>query len=583
MKPSTALGTDTKKTSNRWFRAAAHRGEIEHLFDLYWGGKERRITGMTLRIIGVNVIALIFLVFGVIYLGQYHEKLVEAKIKQFETEILLVGSAVSGVAVVQSDDNKPVFSLQKAEEIVFRLAQTLGDHLLIFQNDVIVIDSHNIMHTQALVQGPVLKVEQNPQDVLGSVEILKDMAMPIALLLPQHNDLELFHGINSINIKDYPDAMSAKNKNISISAWHDSESKVILTAAVPIINEQQDVIATVMLIGDGADIQAALGDAWFDILKIFLLTLFVTIFLSIYLSGVIAKPLRKLARAAENVRKGKINYSEIPDLSDRNDEIGELSIVLREMTYALWERMDAIESFAADVSHEIKNPLTSLKSAVETMFLVKKEDDRFKLLNVIKHDIERLDRLITDISHASRIDAELSREVFTEIDLKKVLRHLVDAYKSPLEREAWHQGDQDQALKDGVLITLNMHVHGDIKITGSEGRLIQVFQNILSNALSFSPVQSKIKIMIQRNEHHVRVIFEDQGMGIPESKLENIFDRFYSDRPEYEEYGRHSGLGLAICKQIITAHNGMIYAENAQDRSGEITGARFVVILNTHD
>jgi len=337
------------------------------------------------------------------------------------------------------------------------------------------------------------------------------------------------------------------------------------------------------MVSDGEDINHALGDAWFNILKIFLLTLFITILLSIYLSGVIARPLRKLASAAENVRKGKLKHTEIPDMSDRKDEIGELSIVLRDMTNALWDRMDTIEAFAADVSHEIKNPLTSLKSAVETAFIVKNKEDMDKLLEIIKHDIERLDRLISDISNASRLDAELSREMFNKIDMKALLRHLLDSYKSPLEREAENSHNSDEALKDGILITLDMADHADIFVRGSEGRLIQVFQNIISNAISFAPIKTTIKILVTLKGNRVTIAIEDEGSGIPENQLENVFGRFYSERPEHEKYGQHSGLGLSICKQIITAHNGIIYAENNKDRDGNVIGARFVVILNVVD
>lgn len=581
-KHSTESDTATKKTS-RWFRIGTHRGEIDQLLDLYWSGKERRITNLTLRIMGVNTIAVITLIFGVVYLSQYHTTLVASKLEHFETEIMLVTAAITeGALATETSEEGEVFFLSKfkAELLSARLGATLNKRILIFDtNKDLIADSEVLIEKNSVK--PIFQVVKEQDRKLESVEVLKDMASWITSFFPQHNTLPLFEGVKSHSANDYMDAVDAFNKNLRMSAWRDrkSDNGLILTAAMPILT-QSKIAGVVMMVSDGDDINEALGDAWFNILKIFVVTLFITILLSIYLSGVIARPLRKLANAAENVRKGKLKHTEIPDMSDRNDEIGELSIVLRDMTHALWDRMDTIEAFAADVSHEIKNPLTSLKSAVETAGIVKKKEDLDRLLDIIKHDIERLDRLISDISNASRLDAELSREMFDVLDFKKMLRHLLDSYKSPLERETDSHHHSDEALKDGILITLDMPDHIDVFVRGSEGRLIQVFQNIISNALSFAPIKTSIKILVTVKDHRVSVAIEDEGPGIPESQLDNVFKRFYSERPEHEKYGQHSGLGLSICKQIITAHSGILYAENKIDRSDKVTGARFIVILN---
>lgn len=568
------------RKSSRWFRIGSQNGDIEQLFDLYWGGKERRITGLTLRIIGVNIIAVIGLILGVIYLGQYHSTLIEAKLKRFETEVVLVSAAISEGAIFTDIENANIASLSssKAQILSARLGATLGKRILVFDTDnVMVADSKAIIESQDI--DPIFTVVEEKKRHLDSVELLKDTAGWIISFFPQYDQLPLFPGILSQDANHYADVLEAKSKKLSISAWRDTDGEIILTAALPLV-AQYDVVGVVMLVGDDEAINSAMVDAWFNILKIFLATLFVTILLSIYLSGVIARPLRKLASSAENVRRGKIKHTEIPDMSDRNDEIGELSIVLRDMTAALWDRMDTIEAFAADVAHEIKNPLTSLKSAVETTKIVKNRADLDKLLMVIDHDVDRLDRLITDISNASRLDAELSREAFEVIDLRKMLRGLLDVYKSPLEREDLNQGSLDRALKDGVMILLDFNDDSEIHILGSEGRLIQVFQNIISNALSFAPIKTEIKILVRVKANRVTVSIEDGGPGIPEGQLEKIFERFYSERPEHEEFGRHSGLGLSICRQIVTAHNGIIYAENKLDRSEMVVGARFVIILN---
>lgn len=569
------------RKSSRWFRIGSHRGDIEQLFDLYWGGKERRITGLTLRIIGVNIIALVGLIFGVIYLGQYQSTLIEAKIKRFETEIILVSAAMSeGILYSGGEDENVItaLSLSKVQNLSARLGATLGKRILIFNTEnVMVSDSKVIIESDSIK--PIFTVAEKEENQLDSVELLKDTAGWIISLFPQYKQLPLFPGVFSQDADQYADVIEAKGEKLSISAWRDTKGEIVLTAALPIVS-QSKIVGIVMLIGDDEEINSAMGDVWFNILKIFFVTLLITIVLSIYLSGVIARPLRKLANAAENVRRGKLKHTEIPDMSERNDEIGELSIVLRDMTAALWERMDTIETFAADVSHEIKNPLTSLKSAVETTKIVKNKADLDKLLTVIDHDVDRLDRLITDISNASRLDAELSREAFEGVDLKKMLRGLLDVYKSPLEREGASEENNDRALKDGVMIMLDFNDAPEMHVSGSESRLMQVFQNIIANALSFAPVKTKIKILVKMKANRVTISIEDEGAGIPESQLEKIFERFYSERPEHEEFGRHSGLGLSICRQIVTAHNGIIYAENKLDRSGGVTGARFVIILN---
>jgi two-component system sensor histidine kinase ChvG len=532
---------------------------------------------MTLRIIGVNVIAVFSLIIGVVYLGQYHSSLVENKLEQFHTESLLVTTAI-GEAVLSDEADNFQISEDKAKELSARIGLSLNKRILIFDHTEKAIADSDVQNADQKYT-PLFQLYKYRKPKLKSIEILKSTAGWIASFFPQYSALPLYEGIHSSNVSDYPDSAAAMGGTLVLSAWRDYDGNVVLTALVPMLKDS-GIAGYVMIASNDDEIKAALADTWFNILKIFLVTFIITIALSIYLSGVIARPLRILATAAENVRKGKLKHTEIPDMSDRHDEIGELSIVLRDMTYALWERMDSIESFAADVAHEIKNPLTSLKSAVETASIVKKKSDLNKLLGVIKHDIERLDRLISDISSMSRLDAELSREKFEVVDIKKVLRQLIDSYKSPLERNTSHTGDKDTAMKDGVIIKLDLPARNDVYVLGSEGRIIQVFQNILSNALSFSPIKSTIKISAEVKGRKVKVTIQDQGPGIPEKQLKKVFDRFYSERPKHEEYGNHSGLGLAICKQIITAHNGLVYAENKEDRSGDVKGAEFTIILN---
>lgn len=576
-KRSTASDTATAKTS-RWLRLGGHREEIDQLFDLYWGGKERRITRLTLKIISVNLVVLVMLVMGMIYFSQYQQKMIETKLEIFQTEAYLLTVTLS--EIIKSDDQNEIRS-KDVRAFIGGVDNAMGKEILLFDHDLdFVLNSREIAEDESRI-AQILKLEKENQRRFQSVEMLRAVGRFLLFFMRSTSALPQFSGLASENAADYIDVMQAHlEKSLSISAWQDHSGGIVLTAAMPIFKDSE-LKGIALYATSGEEMQRAMGDMWFDIFKVFLFALFACIFISIYLSGVIARPLKNLAGAAERVRKGKQKYTEIPDMSERNDEIGDLSVVLREMMQALWERMDAIESFAADVSHEIKNPLTSLKSAVETLSIVKKAEDRDKLLAIIRHDIERLDRLITDISSASRLDAELSREGFSVIDVKKLVRGLLDVYKNPLERE---QGEKNQALvdraiKDGVIIEIKLP-QDDCHVLGSEGRLIQVFQNIIANALSFSPLKSKIIITVSKKANTINIAVEDGGPGIPEKNLESVFDRFYSERPDHEDYGRHSGLGLSICKQIIQAHNGVIYAENAKDRAGKVKGARFVVILS---
>jgi two-component system sensor histidine kinase ChvG len=259
------------------------------------------------------------------------------------------------------------------------------------------------------------------------------------------------------------------------------------------------------------------------------------------------------------------------------------------MTRALWDRMDTIERFAADVSHEIKNPLTSLRSAVETAFLVKgREGDLERLLHIMQHDVTRLDRLISDISNASRLDAELSREEMGLFAPAKLLKPLVDAHRVTLEREQSKLPPDPTRLppeKKLLLVLPEGDLSNDDLVRGNEHRLAQVFANLLTNALSFTPPEGAVTLEVKPEPHNQRTLFtvSDEGPGIPDNKLENIFERFYSQRPKHEGYGRHSGLGLSIARQIIKAHDGVIYAENIRNQDGSIKGARFTVVLNNAD
>jgi two-component system sensor histidine kinase ChvG len=283
---------------------------------------------------------------------------------------------------------------------------------------------------------------------------------------------------------------------------------------------------------------------------------------------------RRLAEAAERVRRGTKSRQEIPDFSARSDEIGHLSGALRDMTRALYNRIEAIESFAADVAHELKNPLTSLRSAVETLPLARTDDSRSRLLSIIQHDVRRLDRLISDISDASRLDAELARTDAEPVDMARLLETVISVAN---ERRRAH----DPSIR--LTIEPDQKGRSGLFVSGYDSRLGQVVSNLLDNGRSFSPPDGEIRVLLRRVKGKIEIIVDDDGPGIPPHALERVFERFYTDRPE-QGFGQNSGLGLSISRQIVEAHGGSIAAQNRlgpPDEDGEPTrlGARFIVRL----
>jgi two-component system sensor histidine kinase ChvG len=333
------------------------------------------------------------------------------------------------------------------------------------------------------------------------------------------------------------------------------------------------VLGVLMLSTQGGDIDKIVSAERRAILRVFGVAALVTAILSMLLASTIANPLRRLAAAAVRVRRGVKSREEIPDFSERQDEIGNLSVALREMTNALYARIEAIESFAADVSHELKNPLTSLRSAVETLPLAKSESSKTRLMDVIQHDVRRLDRLITDISDASRLDAELAREDAAKVDMKKFLGDLVSVSrdigrgKRKVEID-YKVGKLPQGMKGFF-------------VQGHDLRLGQVITNLIENARSFVADDSgRITINLTRSGRHVIITVDDNGPGIRADNIDRIFERFYTDRPSSEAFGQNSGLGLSISRQIVEAHGGTLTAENIPGtKPGEVRGARFVVTL----
>ena len=374
----------------------------------------------------------------------------------------------------------------------------------------------------------------------------------------------------------YPEVMNALTGVRGAVVRINERGELIVSVAVP-VQRFRAVLGVLLLSTQAGDIDKIVHAERLAIMRVFGVATLVNILLSLLLSSTIANPLRRLAAAAIRVRRGARQREEIPDFAYRQDEIGNLSIALREMTTALYDRIDAIESFAADVSHELKNPLTSLRSAVETLPLAKSEESKQRLTEIIFHDVRRLDRLISDISDASRLDAELARSDSTPVDMQVLLHNMVDISR------------QIRSGKKAVEIKLTVDSKAGSKpsfmVHGHDLRLGQIITNLIENARSFVPEnEGRITIKLSQSRGHVSVQVDDNGPGIQAEKIDRVFERFYTDRPEGESFGQNSGLGLSISRQIAEAHGGTLKAENRIDpESGKVCGARFTLSLPSGD
>ncbi len=394
--------------------------------------------------------------------------------------------------------------------------------------------------------------------------------MTFARILGQDVDKPAVNTDNTQLVADLVESAIASGTHVRTS--RDMHGNIIFSVATPVTNGETP-IGVVAIASAAGEIDGLVRAEREQILQMFVIAILVSIGLSLVLASTIANPLSDLAAAAEigrerNARKFSPSRVRIPDLTARPDEIGRLSGALRGMVAALYDRIDANEQFAADVAHEIKNPLASLRSAVTSLRTSKREDHREKLMDVIEHDTIRLDRLVSDICNASRLDSELVKEEEEAFDLLKMIGNLAD-----------YLGNE--AREKGVEFITDMPAD-PIVIEGLESRLAQVFVNLLTNAISFCADGDAIRIWVRKRENRVLVVVEDTGPGIPEQALTKIFNRFYTERPQ-DHFGNNSGLGLAISKQIVEAHGGVIWAENIRptdaDVMSEPLGARFVVGL----
>ena len=564
-------------------------------------------SSLTRRIVFLNLGGLLVLVLAFLLLNQFRADIIAARTQSLKTQAGIISAAIAASATVETDmitidpenllriapsenaerqkDNEDSieFSInpERVGPLLHRLVTPTHTRARIYDLDgLLLLDSSMLS-----LRGPPLRSEASADSLPWWQKAWVDLRQSFTPATKRRAVEEW-----ATNGKSMPEIAAAFAGRTEATVRLDSADETIVSVAAPIQRVGGAIRGALLLSTQGGDIDSVIASERWALLRVFLVLATVMLVLSLLLANTIAEPVRKLAEAAERVRRGIRSRQQIPDFSGRSDEIGHLSGALRDMTQALYNRIDAIESFAADVAHELKNPLTSLRSAVETLPRVKSGPSRDRLLEIMQHDVHRLDRLISDISNASRLDAELSRGDSVPVDLVELVKAVVAMVS-------------DSPRCNGVTVKLTVERRGvarpsDFIVIGHDSRLAQVLTNLIDNACSFSKPGDEVRVTLRRaacqssadggaGREELWVIIDDDGPGIPPHALERIFERFYTDRPE-QGFGQNSGLGLSISRQIVEAHGGRIWAENrpgaSETASDEETtrhgaGARFVVVL----
>jgi two-component system, OmpR family, sensor histidine kinase ChvG len=542
---------------------------------------------LTARIALINILALLVLATGVLYFNQLRQGLIDARVESLTTQAQIIAGAIAGSAtadtssiVVNPDSLDDSGDSTAAEPLDFPvdpetagpvlrrlLANTANRARIIDTEGNLLVDSRNL-YGGDIIESGARPLPAAPGLVVRYWNRLLDWIFSTDYPLHQEYGLD--------GNKEVPEVAAALNgASVSIVRLNDAH-EIFVLVSVPVQRFHAVLGALVLSNQPGEIDQVIHAERRIVFLTLGFATL-VALLLSIALASTIANPIRRLSAAALKVGRGGSRRVEIPDFTRRQDEIGHLSGSLRQMTSALYNRIDAIEAFAADVSHELKNPLTSLRSAVETLSFVKTDEQRQRLIDIVKQDVKRMDRLITDISDASRLDAELSRTESRPVDTARLLGAIV-----LLANETSKEGDAE------VLLQVQPQKSGlgqdrAYLAYGQDSRLGQVFRNLIDNARSFTAPATRISVRLRRIGDEIDVRVEDSGPGIRPENLERVFERFYTDRPE-QSFGKNSGLGLAISRQIVEAHKGRIWAENREspprpDGTKAVLGARFTVRL----
>jgi two-component system sensor histidine kinase ChvG len=538
------------------------------------------------------VFGLLALVVTIVPLNQVRQGLIDASVRSLLVQGEMIAGAIAGAATVENDstitvDPNRLLDLQAGETygppddfafefsinpervgpLLRRLVGPTNTRARVYGSDgSLILDSRNVNFRGDVVQSDLPSPNNaEPQSVWDRA------SRAMRRWTSGGGDLPRYYELGADNGKGYPEVVQALQGQNANVVRVDDRGRAIVSVAVP-VQRFRAVRGVVLLSTQAGDIDQRIEAERKKVVKTGLIAAVIMVLLSILLASTIAGPVRRLSEAAELVRRRITGRVDIPDFTRRRDEIGHLSGALRDMTSALYSRIAAIESFAADVAHELKNPLTSLRSAVETLPLAKSDDSRNRLLAVIEHDVRRLDRLISDISDASRLDAEMQRQEAAPLDLARLLK-TVSTVANEVKRE------------NDVRVTLTFEGGGasGFVVPGHDSRLGQVINNLIDNARSFSPPGGTVRVTCRHLRSEVEIVVDDDGPGINPDAMQKIFERFYTDRP-HQGFGQNSGLGLSISLQIVEAHGGRLWAENRAATSGtddpaKVFGARFIVRL----
>jgi len=510
-------------------RAERDAGDLS----LRWSGN----VSLTTRILAVNVFALALLAGGFFYLDSYRSRILDSRSAQASREARLIAAAINAAA----PDHRATLALQLAHDTDTRIRVYRADGSLAGD-------------TRAMGLRNVQLIDPNTQDWRQQAARFLDAVIDTVVNAPRAPLYRERQGGS-----EWPDVRTARTTTTApATVWRAPDRTPVITAAAALGDGE-----VVMTTANARDITQTVRSERFRLSVVLGIVSLVSIFLSLFLARTIVRPLRRLARAAVRVRLGRAREVVVPRLPSRRDEIGSLARALSDMSQALRARIDATEAFAADVAHEMKNPLASMRSALEGLGSVRDAELRERLMAILRDDVHRLDRLITDIAEASRLDAQLSRAKFEEVDVAAMIAGLIGQRS-------------ERGIERGVQIRFDNHVLDRRPVMGEGARLERVFENLFENAVSFSPDNGLIIVSAAIDQRELVVRVEDEGPGVPVESRESIFNRFQSIRPESEEFGKHSGLGLAIARTIVEGHQGTIVVESREDR---LSGARFVVRL----
>lgn len=532
----------------------------------------KRYSPLTLRILLIVIFPTGMFLIGLLHLDQYRDTVLKSEINALYRQGNTVASTIGLTDAensVRAQRRISQLTMQRASQLIASIPDA---RIRIFQPDGVLINDSR--RSSRLVSSNITLNERPDMMKHGLMAWVRHVQTEFIRAISPKDNYPIYREGRNLTAADFPAVQQALTGEAESLVMRDRRGKLILGVAVP-IRHLRVVRGALLVTASGAEVERDIEQVQLAFFQVFLAILLVTIGLGIYLSRSIVGPITNLARGANQIRlspnqtmaSGEALAS--PALMNRADEIGTLARDMVAMTDELQARMNATASFAADVSHEIKNPLSSLRSAVETMSRLDDEAQKQRLMAVIVDDVARLDRLISDISAASRLDADLSQSEFTDTDISALLHNFVDQRKL--------------TAASSVTVELNLPEESLIACVVVD-RLVQVLDNLYSNALSFSPQDGVITITLRlsndgKTPKQLELIFADQGPGIPDAKLDTIFNRFYSERPQGEEFGRHSGLGLSICRQIIDAHGGSIVAKNRLDEDGETIGAELIIHL----